>query len=84
MALFSTKPILKIINYFIYSNSKLTFYEIILYILYIIFIFYCLIFNEFIILNFWGLNEFTKIGICNRGEKETHDMIIDNEEISEN
>jgi hypothetical protein len=84
LALFSTKPILKIINYFIYSNSKLTFYEIILYILYIIFIFCCLIFNEFIILNFWGLNEFTKIGICNRGEKETHDMIIDNEEISEN
>ena len=83
LVVFSAKPIVKLINFFKSSNSKLIFYDIILYILYIIFIFCCLIFNEFIILNFCGLNYFTKVGICDRGEKETLDMLLPDDENSE-
>ena len=83
LVVFSAKPIVKLINFFKSSNSKLIFYDIILYILYIIFIFCCLIFNEFIILNLCGLNYFTKVGICDRGEKETLDMLLPDDENSE-
>lgn len=40
-------------------------------IIYIILIFACLIFNEQIICNFWGLNKNTKKEITNRAKNET-------------
>ncbi len=84
LAVFSAKPIVKLIFYFMESDSSLKLYDIIMYILYFIFIFCCLIFNEFIILNFCGLNEFTKEGICDRGEKEVLDMLFQNDSFSSN
>ena len=51
-----------------------------MYISYFILIFCCLVFNEFIILNFCGLNEFTKLGIANRAEEETNKISCENEE----
>ena len=44
--------------------------NIIIIIIYIILIFQCLIFNEQIICNFWGLNKNTKFKISLRGENE--------------
>ena len=38
---------------------------------------------EAIILNFCGLNDFTKVGISDRGEKETLDMCLQDDENSE-
>ncbi len=84
LVVFSAKPIVKLIFYFMESDSSLKLYDIIMYILYFIFIFCCLIFNEFIILNFCGLNEFTKEGICDRGEKEVLDMLFQNDSFSSN
>ena len=84
LAVFSAKPIAKLIDSFTESDSSLKLYDIIMYILYFIFIFCCLIFNEFIILNFCGLNKFTKKGICDRGEKEVLDMLFQNDSFSSN
>ena len=78
---YSSKPMFKILNFLFFGqDKKISNYLILMYISYFILIFCCLVFNEFIILNFCGLNEFTKLGIANRAEEETNKISCENEE----
>jgi len=51
-----------------------TFNRIIISICYIIIFFFCLVFNEVLILNFWGLDYNTRKRICEREKSEYNDI----------
>ncbi len=78
---YSSKPLFRILNFLFFGqDKKISNHLILMYFSYFILIFCCLVFNEFIILNFCGLNEFTKCGIANRAEEETNKISCENEE----
>jgi len=63
----------------IFKDYNINKYNIIKIFIYIILIFACLIFNEHIICNFWGLNKNTKNNIINRAHHEIiHILLIEN------
>ena len=57
------------------KNSMIyCFFDILVF---VILIFFCLVFNEQIICNFWGMNDNTKNEISERGNKEINDILIE-------
>ena len=77
-------PILLYIIGNIIDNKYQTYILIINYIGFIIELFAILIFNEIIVLNFWGLNENTRKGINDREKEEHKKMDLDESCVEEN